>query len=351
MMRRGRASLLVAFVPLLLLLMIQRAGGESLQHADLLSIIAVDGAYSTVLEKAANEFSARHGVAVELELLRSNNDVVRTMRSERGRSRSDLCLLDEDFWDVGITDELIEPLSSDGAAWLKDVLANPDDVAGYGPPVCAGCLGIAYDKLRLTDPISWRVLWDPAQASPVGLWPPRSNEAAMVVLAASLSEGGSQYENRVGLGQVCTLLGSGRARIGCSAELAMGLVNREICAAPMWSWTAVGLAREYDYIGFAVPLEGAFVTYVRPNIVAGCDSPELAAAFVDFLLSPDVQGDLANIALLCPMTTSVLCSEVASDLWRVRSDMIQRWLCADWDWAAPFSDVWARQMESHLANQ
>lgn len=306
-----------------------------------LAVLTVDGPFVEALRGAADAFESIWEVEVDIRVLPDNNAVVHLIRSSRPLPAADLCLLDEDFWDVGIADELITPFESECCDWARRVIPLAQAPSGYGPAVCSSCFGLAYNRNLVQAPTSWGDLWDAVIAGHCGLYSPESDEMMMVLMAATALVADDPYSPCTALARMVDLF-KGPCVIAKSEEdMVDKLVAGDVRIAPMWIHNALQAAAVSPDIAFAVPSEGAFVNHLRPNLITGCRNPSVATEFARFLLEEPAQLGFMNKALCLPTTELARDGYVTAQLLMIRDQVSACPLLPDWHWIGLCRHAWS----------
>jgi putative spermidine/putrescine transport system substrate-binding protein len=216
--------------------------------------------------------------------------------------------------------------------------ANP---AGQGVTVMFSPIGIAYRRdLVRTPPHSWRDLWDnPDIKGKVGLYEITNTAGFMFVMMTSKVYGSGPLDFDAGFKQIERLKPFPEA--GLAGALAVLLTRGEVVAGPLDFGETLAMQKKGIPVAWAAPGEGMFMFDQTFSLLKQGPNKEAACAFLDYVLSEDVQAKLSgefsgvpvnrNVKLppdQQPLTVEDLDKIVAFD-WlaanKVRDSVIERW--------------------------
>src|SRR5262245_30142668 len=214
--------------------------------------------------------------------------------------------------------------------------ANP---GGQGVTVMFSPIGIAYRQDRVkTPPRSWKDLWDnPDIKGKVGLYEITNTAGFMFLMMTSKVYGSGPMDFDAGFRQIERLKPFPEA--GLAGALAVLLTRGEVVAGPLDFGET--LQKKDIPVAWAAPAEGMFMFDQTFSLLKNGPNKSAACAFLDYMLSEDVQAKLAgefsgvpvnrNVKLLPdqqPLTVEDLDKIVAFD-WvaanKVKDSVIERW--------------------------
>ena len=252
-------------------------------------------------------FEATYDVDVVENYFNSNGEMFAKLQAG-GVSQYDVVVPSNYFVPRLIETNLVQPLDHDQISNLDNLMAkfiDPSYDPGnqYSAAYQWGTTGLVYNRSALGEvPTSWGVLFDPAI---------NPNQPFAVA-----------EDSQVSLGSACAYLGHGydcqaRDALTEAAELVLQAKQRDnfagfIQGTPVLQQlvrgsVAAGMTYNGDYIflksedpqGFAdidyvLPQEGAEIWVDTMMIPAQAPNPELAHAFIDFILDAEVGAQLSN---------------------------------------------------------
>lgn len=238
------------------------------------------------------DFSKRHGVQLSHDF--GTGPERRTkLLAERALPRGSMdvaWLTDQDAYDVQQHDLLVEPLDLERIPNHKHIYSSLHSPF-YVPWVIAG-YAILYNPNKITDPPnSFADLWDPRWAGRVGINDMNYYQSIMV---SSLVETGELMQTDAGFEALKEMKESVQPRFYANHEhLAAGFASEEIWIATNYTarghqWKKDGLPIEVAY-----PSEGMIVSSFGAGIPKRANNIDLAYAYINEMLAPDVMAKMA----------------------------------------------------------
>ena len=152
-------------------------------------------------------------------------------------------------------------------------------------------IGIGYNPKKIkTPPKSWDALWDPQYKGRVGLTALNSQLGIAFLAEMNRIKGGTEEDFEPAfrfLRQLLPNVGAVGANLGAFATLWQ---QEQIDIAP-YNFNFVQTLKGKDVpVELAIPDSGPVGWYTSMHIVAGAAQPDLAAAYIDAHLDPQVQA-------------------------------------------------------------
>jgi putative spermidine/putrescine transport system substrate-binding protein len=199
-----------------------------------------------------------------------------------------------------------------------------DPQGGYGPAYSIGRVGIVYDSNQVTTPItSWDDLWREDLASSLSLPGITTTAGPMVVLKAGDHAGVDAYEDADGAFAAITELQPNVVKnYNTGSEMINLFSTGEISAAVAQDFTLAQIQAAVPSVVWADLEEGSIATLNTVNIPTGAAEPDLAYEFINFILSPEIQQQLAEEGVDAPVNTAVELTPEQAALWTYGADVI-----------------------------
>lgn len=256
-----------------------------------------------------------------------STEIVAKVKAQKNSPQIDLTVIEGGEQEKGRTEDLWEMLSEADIPNIKNV---PDDLAVRdfsGVTVNFTPMGISYNSeivkaKNLPVPKSWNDLAKPEVKGYITMTDIASNFGRSATIMLAYANGGSEKNMEPGFEKLKTIAGYMPTFAKSAAQLQQNLQSK---TAAYTTWT---MARSLTQkkaglpLEFVFPEEGANVVPNIATIVKNAKHPQAAKAFIDFLLSDEVQTMYATKLYYNPATAVKLPDDVAKTLEFDRSKVV-----------------------------
>ncbi|MCR8546915.1 ABC transporter substrate-binding protein [Salipiger sp. P9] len=230
---------------------------------------------------------------------------------------------------MGLVEEKLDPTNIPNMAELYDY-ATSDTING----VCmfTSAIGMGYRKDLVKEvPTSWTDLWKEEYADKRGAYviPINSLGQAFLTMAASIYGSGAKdldaaYEALEKLKPIKLVDFTGAMeKMILSGEVELCVIHDS------------GVLRYYDTpneAAFCAPKEGVLALEQVLNITPGTQKRELAEAYINFMLSPEIQKTMAEAVWYSPANKNVVLSDVYQERLLTTPEKVAQLKQVDWMW-------------------
>ena len=237
----------------------------------------------------------------------------------------DVAYFSDSFSQQGIEAGLfqkIDPAKLPNLAGLYDLAKDPQ--GGYGPAYSIGRVGIVYDSSKVTTPItSWNDLWRADLAASLSLPGITTTAGPMVVMKAGDHAGVDAFTDPdAAFAAIEELKPNVVKNYNTGSEMINLFSTGEVSAAIAQDFTLGQIQAAVPTVVWADLAEGSIATLNTVNIPVGAAEPELAYEFINFILSPEIQQQLAEQGVDAPVNTAVTLTPEQAALWTYGADVI-----------------------------
>ena len=201
---------------------------------------------------------------------------------------------------------------------------------GRGVTIGISPVGISYRKdLVNTPPANWTDLWEnPEFSGKLALFNITNTVGYMFLMASSRIFGSGPFDFEAGFAAIEKLKPFRQADL--ASEMAVLLTRGEAVAGPLDIGEVATLQSRGAPLGFAAPTEELFAFDQSFYLIKNGPNQDAACAFLDFMLSEEIQEKLAQEFSLVPANTLVdVSSSVAEQLPEAARDLAN---VAKFDW-------------------
>ena len=248
-----------------------------------------DEAFKAVVGPA---FAKNTGGSVSFSPL-LNVDQIGKIQASRSNPPFDVVLFDEGPLINAIKADILEKFPAEKSKTFADIPEAFRHPEGYAPVLTVQLIGIAYNpKTVKTPPTSWEDLWKPEYKGRVGLTGMASSLGTAFMVEIAKLHGGSDTDLEPAFKAIQALLPNVGAIAPSPGALAALFQQGQIdIAFNYWNNVALLAAKGVD-IAFAKPRSGAVVVRTSAQIVKNNQDPAATLAYLDTVMSPQVQQGL-----------------------------------------------------------
>lgn len=246
--------------------------------------------WQTALQAASEAYTKKTGVKVNLVTQSSSGEGLVKLQAMKSAPSVDVWLTTSSVAERAVTDQqLFAPLPAAQMPNLKDVmpgLATPNYVALYSYP-----LSIVYRNDLVDKPItSWKELWDPRFAGKIAVPAMGFYQGRMLMIAANV--GGKPGSADTGFDMLKKIKPNAAMFYNSDAQARQALAQGEVSvliAPPSQAKRVADAGRPVKIVSpKGTPMNSDVAVLVRtPNSA-------LAADYLNFLLSADINGQIAE---------------------------------------------------------
>lgn len=249
-------------------------------------------------QSVIDAFESEFGVELVYETYESTEEAVENLRAGRVY---DVAVIDGPYIPRLVSDELLVKIDYRNVPNFRHVSANFRDLAFdpgnlYSVTYNWGLAGLIVRKDHVGRPVTtWSDLWDPALAGRVLVWDDKDILIGIALQSLGYSiNTDSASELDEALQMLLRLRGHATAS-GYSPEVAFqALEGGEVVLMYGWSADALRAREEGMDIDFVLPAEGSIQWIDNFVIPASSPRKQLAEAFIDFMLRPEISAQVVN---------------------------------------------------------
>lgn len=267
----------------------------------------------------------REQCGCEIQFETGNNGERLNKLQIRNGAGVDVAYFSDSFSQQGIELGLFQQLDRSKLPNLEGIYELAQDPqGGYGPAYTIGRVGIVYDSEKVDPPItSWNDLWREDLASSLSLPGITTTAGPMVVMKAGEHEGVDAFEDEdAAFAGVEALKPNVVKNYNTGSEMINLFSTGEVSAAIAQDFTLAQIQAAVPSVVWADLEEGSIATLNTVNIPVGAAEPELAYEFINFILSPEIQQQLAEQGVDAPVATAVELTPEQAALWTYGADVI-----------------------------
>lgn len=261
----------------------------------------------------------------------------------RGGEGVDVIYLTDSYSQVGIEQGLFQPVDRaqvPNVAALYDMAQAPQ--GEFGPAYTVGRIGLVYDSARVNPPItSWNDLWRADLAGMISLPNITTTAGPMVVLRAGAHAGVDAYADPdAAFGALAELVPNVVTNYNTGSEMINLFSTGEIAVSMTQDFTLNPLRAAVPTIEWAELEDGEIAVLNTINIPVGSQNVELAHQFINFVLSAEIQQQLAEQGVDAPVNTQVVLTPEQAAGWTYGAEQIASLQRIDYSLLNPARTAW-----------
>jgi putative spermidine/putrescine transport system substrate-binding protein len=245
----------------------------------------------------------------------------------------------------GQKESLWEPVDATHISQIKNLYPQARHDVGVGYLIST--YGLAYSR-KIEKPQSWQALWDPKFRQKVTFQ--KNHPQIIIPLVNYLMTGKLTPVNDLDavfakLTQLKPNLLTAAASV---AEIQNLMVNKEVVLAASYNGRVYTMQDDGVDVDFAVPKEGAIGAIDYFVIIKGAKNKDLAEKFIDFVLEPEQQLNIAKHLNYAPTNTLVKLDEKSAKRMPYGKKEVDALLIVDDGYVAQHLDKWMERWNAWL---
>ena len=275
----------------------EETGTQDFGGAEL--VVATWGWAEAGLMELAADFEETYNCTIVVDPTSGNGDRLNKLMAERNDPTADVVMLTKSFAETGAQEGLFEPIDTSVVTSLDHLYDFALDANGYGPCYSLCRYGIMYnadalEQLGLEPPTSYQDLFDDKYAGMVALPDMTSTAGPYMLVAMAEAMGGSQED----VTPAMTLMQEKKDNINiwytASSDVVNAFTTGEANITVFMDINMPGLTETGLNMVWTDAEEGSFAAPATINVVKGCQNPELAQLFVEYMISDETQSRVAE---------------------------------------------------------
>ena len=288
----------------------QEEGGQAAQDfggAEL--VVATWGWTAANVAELSKDFEETYNCKINIDETAGNADRLNQILAQKENPELDVALLSQNFAVKGNNEGLFEKIDTNVVTNLDNLYDFAKDADGYGPCYSLVRYGIIYDADVVEAPTSYQDLFNGNYDGLISLPDMSSTAGPYLLIALAEALGGSQ-EN---VDPAFELLAANKDKIAqfysASSDVQTAFTTGEIAVSVFMDMNMPTLTEAGLNVKWVDPAEGTFSAAATINVVKNCKNPELAQLYVNYILSDEVQNQVADVLSEAPTSKNATMSE------------------------------------------
>jgi len=279
-----------------------------------------------------------------------STEIVAKVKAQKDSPQIDVAIIEAGEQEKGRQEGLWEPLSEQDVPNMKNIAEDLKVADNSGATVNFTPMGISYNSKLVQEkglpvPKSWNDLTRPEMKGNITMTDIASNFGRSAMIMLAYANGGSEKNIEPGFEKMATIASYMPTFAKSAAQLQQNLQNE---TAVYTTWTMARSLTQKQAgmpIEFVFPEEGGNLVPTIASLVKNAKHPEAAKAFINFLLTDEVQTMYATELFYSPATNVALPEDVAKALEIDRSKVVQ----FDYQVISDSMDQWLDRFNREIA--
>ncbi len=264
----------------------------------------------------------------------TGNNADRLNRVQMRGGGVDVIYLTDSFSQIGIEEGVFQPIDRSQIPNIEGLYEMAQAPQGeYGPAYTIGRVGIVYNADAVEEPItSWNDLWRDDLTSSLSLPGITTTAGPMVVMKAGDYAGVDAFaDSDAAFEAIQQIRPNVVTNYNTGSEMINLFSTGEITTSIAQDFALAQIQAAVPSVVWADLEEGSIATLNTINIPAGAQEVELAHQYINFVLSPEIQQQLAERGVDAPVHTAVELTDEQAALWTYGDEMIAGLQRVDYD--------------------
>lgn len=279
-----------------------------------------------------------------------STEIVAKVKAQKNAPQIDLTIVEGGEQEKGRQEGLWETVSATDIPNMKNVPEDLHVSEASGVVVNFTPMGISYNSELVKEkglpvPVSWNDLTKPEVKGNITMTDVASNFGRSTMIMLAYSNGGSERVIEPGFEKLATIAGYMPTFAKSAAQLQQNLQSKS-SAYTTWTMARSLTQKEAGLpLEFVFPAEGGNIVPNIATLVKGAKHPQAAKAFIDFLLTDEVQTMYATKLYYNPATAVKLPDDIAKTLEFDRSKVVN----FDYDVISKETSAWLDRFNKEIA--
>ena len=297
-------------------------GGEAAAEADAAAkdfegaelVVATWGWAEAGLKELAAEFEETYNCTIVTDPTSGNGDRLNKLMAEKNAPTADVALLTKNYADMGNAEGLFETIDTSIVTSIPDLYDIAVNQDGYGPCYSLCRFGIMYDvdaleAAGLPVPTSYVDLFDDQYAGMVTLPDMTATAGPYLLVAMAEALGGSVDDVTPAMELMQEKKDNINLWYTTNSDVVNAFTTGEDCITVFMDINMPSLIDSGLNIAWVDAEEGSFAAPATVNVVKGCQNPELAQLFVEYLICEETQDKISEVLNEAPVNKNVTVPE------------------------------------------
>lgn len=313
-------------------------------------VVATWGFTAANVKELSQAFEEEYNCQVIIDETSGNSDRLNKIMAQRNNPEIDVALMTDIFAALGNEEGLFEKIDPEIVTNLDnlyDFAKNPD---GFGPSYSVVRYGIIYDADTVEEPpTSYMDLFSGKYDGQLSLPDMASTAGPYLLISLAEEAGGSATNVDPGFEILIENRDNVKDWYLASSDVQTAFSTGEIGVTVFMDMNMPSLIESGLNVKWVDPEEGNFSAAANVNIVKNAKNPELAQLFVNYLLSDEVQSQVADKLNEAPTSKNATMSEEKQEYLAFGQEEMNSMKVFDWKNINDNKAAWLERFQKEVA--
>jgi len=313
-------------------------------------VVATWGFTAANVKELSKAFEEKYNCKVIIDETSGNSDRLNKIMAQKNSPEIDVALMTDIFAAIGNEKGLFEKIDTNVVTNINnlyDFAKNPD---GFGPSYSVVRYGIIYDADTVKEaPKSYKDLFSGKYNGQISLPDMASTAGPYLLIALAETSGGSATNVEPGFEILKANKDNVKQWYLASSDVQKAFSTGEIGVSVFMDMNMPSLLESGLNVKWVDPEEGDFSAAATVNVVKNAKNPELAQLYVNYLLSDEVQSQIADKLNEAPTNKNAKMSDEKKAYLAYGEDAMNSLKKFDWKYINDNKAAWIEKFQKEVA--
>ncbi len=313
-------------------------------------VVATWGFTAASVKELSKGFEEQYKVEVLIDETSGNSDRLNKIMAQQKNPEIDVALMTDIFAALGNEKGVFEKIDTGVVKNLDHLYDFAKNAEGFGPCYSLVRYGIIYDADTVQEaPKSYMDLFNGKYNGQISLPDMASTAGPYLLMTLAESSGGNATDVEPGFEHLKANKDNVKQWYLASSDVQKAFSTGEIGVAVFMDMNMPALKEAGLNVKWVNPEEGDFSAAATVNVVKNAPNPELAQLYVNYLLSDDVQNQIADKLNEAPTNKNAQMSEEKKEYLAFGEEAMNSLKEFDWKYINANKAAWIEKFQKEVA--
>lgn len=313
-------------------------------------VVATWGFTAASVKELSKGFEEKYNCEVIIDETSGNSDRLNKIMAQKNNPEIDVALMTDIFAALGNEKGVFEKIDSNVVTNINNLYDFAKNADGYGPCYSVVRYGIIYDADTVKEPPkSYRDLFNGKYNGQISLPDMASTAGPYLLIALAEGAGGSATNVDPGFELLKANKDNVKQWYLASSDVQKAFSTGEIGVSVFMDMNMPSLKETGLNVQWVDPEEGDFSAAATVNVVKNCKNPELAQLFVNYLISDEIQNQIADKLNEAPTNKNATMSDDKKAYLAYGQEAMDSLKEFDWAYINSNKSAWIEKFQKEVA--